>query len=980
LERGSGGAPALWASGISGDRPILLVRVAKAAGLDQVRDVLAAQRYWRSKRLGVDVVTLNTGADRLQSQLASLLKTQQAQLDADGGDAGAFALFDSEISDALRAGLATAARIVLDTDKGGLDAAIERASSSEVAPKPESSALSTVRAPLAAKRETTRSPLDTKRETVRSAATEPLEFDNGLGGFAQDGSEYAITLDDDRCTPMPWINVVSNPSFGFIVSAEGGGYTWSINSQQNPLTPWPNDPVSDSPHEIVYLRDEDSGELWSATASPIHVPGVSYVARHGKGYSRFAHTAHGIASELLQYVPVDDSVKVSRLRLRNRSRRARRLTVTGYVEWALGPNGTVPAPFVVSVIDAATGALFARNAWRAEFGERVAFFDMAEMQQSCTADRSEFLGRYGAVDRPAALVRPQPLAGNVGAGLDPCGALQTQFELAPDAEAEIVLLLGDAGSVDEARRLVEKYRTADLNAVLHAARAQWNELLDAVQVHTPDRALDILLNHWLLYQTLGCRVWARSGYYQSSGAYGFRDQLQDVMALTVSAPDLAREHLLRSASRQFVVGDVQHWWLPPGGQGVRTTMTDDRVWLPYVAAHYVNVTGDRALLDEAVAFIAGEKLNEGKHEAFFTPSVTRKKASLYEHCARAIDVSLALGAHKLPLIGTGDWNDGMNRVGEQGRGESVWLAWFLLATIDGFVAFAQVRSDKKRVTRWQKFAADLRSTLEGAGWDGQWYRRGYYDDGTPLGASESSECKIDTIAQSWSVIAGAQDASHAAQAMAAVDEYLIRDDDQLALLFTPPFDRTPMEPGYIKGYPPGIRENGGQYTHGAIWSVFAYAMLGDGDRASSLFTILNPISHSSSPEDVARYQVEPYAACADVYSVAPHVGRGGWTWYTGSAGWLYRAGLEAILGFRLQGDALTIDPCIPKSWPGYEITFRRRGARNVITRYEIAVESPDCVSRGVVRAELDGVKMAQAATSIRLVNDGGTHRVRIVLG
>ncbi len=954
LERGSGGAPVLWASGISGDRPIVLMRISDGAGLDQVRDMLKAQRYWQSKCLNVDIVLLNT-ADRTAA-LDALLKTQQQ---SEGSQTGVFALRDSEISDALRAGLATAARIVVDANDGKLKRPIECTAILD-------SAAALQPAPTAAQ--------------ARAPDAEPLEFPNGIGGFAQGGREYAITLDDERCTPLPWINVIANPSFGFIVSAEGGGYTWSINSQQNPLTPWPNDPVGDSPHQVLYVRDDDSGAAWSATASPIRVPGATYAVRHGKGYSRFAHAAHGIELELLQYVPVDDSVKLSRLRLSNRSGRARRLSITGYVEWALGPNGTVPAPFVVTSIDAGTGALFARNAWRAEFGERIAFIDLGGAQTSCTGDRAEFLGRHGAVDSPSALSGNAHLSGRVGAGIDPCGALQTRVELAPDVEIEILFLLGDAESHAQARALVEKYRAADLDAVLREVTAQWADALNTVQVRTPDRALDILLNDWLLYQTLACRIWARSAYYQSSGAYGFRDQLQDVMALCVSRPDVAREHLLRSASHQFVEGDVQHWWLPPAGQGIRTRMTDDRVWLPYVAAHYIEVTGDVALFDEMVSSIEGAPLKEDQREAFFLPTVAREQASFYEHCARALDVSLALGTHDLPLIGTGDWNDGMNRVGEEGRGESVWLAWFLLATIDAFAPHAQARNDKARGARWREFAATMRTTLEGAGWDGQWYRRGYYDDGTPLGSSQSKECRIDTIAQSWSVIAGAADASHAAQAMAAVDEHLIRDDDKLALLFTPPFDQTPLEPGYIKGYPPGVRENGGQYTHGAIWSVFAYAMLGQGDRAASLFAILNPICHSSTPDAVARYQVEPYAACADVYSVAPHVGRGGWTWYTGSAGWLYRAGLEAILGFRLQGDVLTIDPCVSRAWPRYEITFLYRGARNAITSYQIAVENPRHISRGVASTELDGVAIGKGATQIPLTDDGRSHRVRVLLG
>ena len=975
LERGRGGSPVLWTCGISGDRPIVLLRIADESGLERVHELLRAQLYWRSQRLEVDVVLLNCAAgsngERLNATLDALVKEHRTLLSIGAGDprAGVFALHDNEISDALRDGLAAVARVVLDASGDGLDQPAARTAHTDSAPA----------AGIGPSSDCGASPKSTAAQTPM-APVGSLEFDNGTGGFDSAAREYAITEADGRCTPTPWINVVANSSFGFLVSAEGGGYTWSVNSQQNPLTPWPNDPVSDTPHEVLYLRDEHSGELWSAAALPIRVPSAIYTTRHGKGYSRFAHDAHEIELELLQCVPLADSIKLSRLRIRNCSARVRRLSITAYVEWALGANGTVPAPFVVSMIDAATGALFATNRWRAEFSERVAFVDLGGVQTSLTADRTEFLGRHGAVDRPAALVHSGPLSGRVGAGLDPCAALQTRVELEPGAQIDIVFALGDAESCAQARMLVEKYRAADIDAVVRDARALWDEVLDTVQVRTPDRAMDILLNDWLLYQTLGCRLWARTAYYQASGAYGFRDQLQDVMALCVAKPKVAREHLLRAAARQFAEGDAQHWWLPPSGQGIRTRMTDDRIWLPYVAAHYIGVTADAAVLDEALPFIEGDPLKDGQTDAFFAPRVAAGTTSLYEHCARALDVSLSLGAHGLPLIGTGDWNDGMNRVGERGRGESVWMAWFLLAAISAFAPYAKARGESGRAAGWTQFAAALRGALESAGWDGQWYRRGYYDDGTPLGSNESSECKIDAIAQSWSVISGAANPKHAALAMNAVEKHLIRHDDKIALLLTPPFDHSSHDPGYIKGYPPGIRENGGQYTHGAIWSIFAFAALGQGEQAAGLFEILNPIYHSSTPNAVTRYKVEPYVACADVYSVAPHVGRGGWTWYTGSAGWLYRAGLEAILGFRVHGNTLTIDPCLPKAWSGYEIVFLHRSSRHTATRYEITVENPRHVSRGVVCAELDGVEIAKGIARIPLVDDGQVHRVRVELG
>ncbi|OOG60905.1 glycosyl transferase family 36 [Rhodanobacter sp. B05] len=954
--RGHGGAPTLWGASISGDRPIALLCLRERAGLDRLDELLLAQRWWRARQLAVDVVVLDQLTDDatdLRQALQQRVDAQKKALaaDTDAPRAELFCLRDSNIGEQLRDGLLSVARLVL-AHAGDDEAAIPAATAA------------------------TSAPIRASTPAAPGVATAALEFANGYGGFCQDGRAYRIALDAARPTPAPWTNVIANPDFGCLVTAEGGGYAWSINSQQNPLTPWPNDPVSDMPHEAIYLRDSDNGDLWSATALPIHVPGANYVTTHGKGWTRFQHDAHGIELELTVCVPTGDPVKLSRLRLCNRSNRARRLSITGYVEWALGPNGSTPAPFVITARDEASGALFARNRWRADFGERIAFFDLCGAQQSISGDRASFLGGLGSIAQPAALHDGGALNGRLGAGLDPCAALQTHVELPPDTQLDLLFLLGDGTDEAAAQALIAKYRAGDFDAAMAEVTAQWNDLLDTVQVRTPDRAMDLLLNDWLLYQVTACRLWARTAYYQASGAWGYRDQLQDVMALCVSRPDLARGHLLRAAGRQFAEGDVQHWWLPPSGQGIRTRIRDDRVWLAHVAMHYVEVSGDRAVLDEMLPFLKGQPIPDDATDAFFQPEASDDKVSLYEHCALAIDSSLTRGAHGLPLIGTGDWNDGMNLVGANGRGESSWLGWFLLCAIDALAEEAD-RRDDKRAVNWRDYANTLREALEQA-WDGAWYRRGYYDDGTPLGSKDSEQCRIDTIAQSWSVIAGSGNRAHAVQAMASVDDLLIDHEHKVARLFTPPFDQDGKEdPGYIKGYPPGVRENGGQYTHGAIWSIFAWAGLGDGDRAGALFDLLNPIHHSDSAEAVARYKVEPYVACADVYSVAPHIGRGGWTWYTGSAAWLYRAGLEAVLGFRLQGDRLRVTPCLPKAWPGFQITYRH-GAKRA-TRYEISVENPDRVCARVKSIQLDGQTLDSTA-SIALIDDGQIHHLRITLG
>jgi len=774
---------------------------------------------------------------------------------------------------------------------------------------------------------------------------------------------------------VPWINVIANAGFGFQVSADGAGFTWAANSREHQLTPWSNDPVQDPSGHAFYIRDDDSGTLFSPTATPIRDPASTYVARHGWGYSCFDHAVSGLEFKLLEFVPPADPIRISRLTIRNTSNRSRRLTVAAYVAWVLGASRAAAAPFTVTSIDPETGAMFATNRWYAAFAKRTAFFDLGGRQTSWTGDRREFIGRHGELQDPAALAGQSQFSNRVGAGLDPCGALQTQVELAAGASVELVCFLGETDDLEAARVLIERYRVADLDAVLDEVKRDWASVLGAVQVRTPDRSLDIMLNGWLLYQTLACRVWARSAFYQASGAYGFRDQLQDVAALLTARPDLARAQLLRAAGRQFVEGDVQHWWLPQTGNGVRTRFADDRVWLPLVAADYLSVTGDMPVLDEAVAFLDGPALAPGEAENFFQPMNSALSASLYEHCARALDASLAVGSHGLPLIGGGDWNDGLNRVGVEGRGESVWMGWFLHVALTAFIPVAAVRGDEPRAAAWAAHANALATALDAEAWDGDWYRRGWFDDGSPLGSSSSIECRIDSIAQSWAVIAGAGDPERARRAMAAAERELVSPETGLALLFAPPFDQTPLDPGYIKGYPPGIRENGGQYTHAALWSVIALARLGEGDKAAALLTMLNPINHSLTPSEMHRYKVEPYVVAADVYSRPPHVGRGGWTWYTGAAGWMQRAAIEDLLGLRIAGQFLHLDPCIPKHWPGFELTLRHGGAV-----YEFIVENPDGVCRGVVRADCDGVALSERPLRIAVQGDGRTHKISVQLG
>ena len=801
-----------------------------------------------------------------------------------------------------------------------------------------------------------------------------LGFFNGLGGFSEGGREYVTLLGEGQWTPAPWSNIIANEmDFGFQISETGAGYAWSVNSRENRLTPWSNDAVSDPPGEAVYLRDEDTGTIWSPTALPIRED-EPYVIRHGQGYTIFEHLSHGIEQELLMFVPKDAPVKISLLRLKNKTNRRRKISVTSFCELVLGTFRERNAPFIITEIDKQAGSIFAHNPYNNEFADRIAFAAMSEKFDSMTCDRKEFFGRNGSRSSPAALFR-EKLSGRDGAGLDPCAAIQTVIELAPEEEREIIILLGEEETKEKAAAVIERFR--DLETVKNSFREitrYWDELLGTIEVKTPDTALDMIVNRWLLYQSLACRVWARTAFYQSGGAFGFRDQLQDVMSLVYAQPEIAREQILRAAAHQFQEGDVQHWWHPPTGRGVRTRFSDDLLWLPFVTNFYVQITGDRSILDEVVPFIEAPLLEEGQDDSYTQPTVSTEKASVFEHCARTIDRSLAVGSHGLPLMGSGDWNDGMSSVGNEGKGESVWVGWFLLAVIEGFLPFCDQRDEKKRAKIYRAHQKKLSKSIEQNAWDGDWYRRAYFDDGTPLGSAQNDECRIDSIVQSWGLISGFADSQRSAHAMASVEEYLIRRGDGLVLLFTPPFDDGELDPGYIKGYLPGVRENGGQYTHAAIWTLIAFAILGDGDRAGELFALLNPVNHASTRAGLYKYKVEPYVTAGDVYGIASHVGRGGWTWYTGSASWMYRSAVENILGFNLIEDKiLRIDPCIPRGWREFEIIYRRRK-----TEYHIKVENPLGVCKGIAKMKLDGKELPE--NEILLTDDEQIHEVQITLG
>lgn len=951
---------ALWSIGISGDYPILLVEIERLEDTPLVRQALLAHQYWRSRGFECDLVILNTKpsayASALDGRLRALVRTGHALQMLDR-PAGVHLRTADQIAPEIVEALRSVARAVLKADAGPIALQLDQRA---VRPAPPNPLVPTAK-PVS--------------DPVPPFERPALLHDNGYGGFDPATGDYVIVLEPGTTTPAPWINVFANPSFGSFVSEAGVGCTWALNSHENRLTTWNNDPVCDGTGEVFYLRDDDTGEFWSPTPAPARAD-APYVVRHAPGCSTFEHASHGLKQSVTYFVSADKPVRVARVRIENVSGRERRISLFHVVEWSLGDSRSKAQQRVVTWWDEHASALMAHNWFNLDFPGRPAFLAADQDVTSFTADRTEFLGRNGHPASPAAM-RNERLAGTTGRFLDNCGALHCSLILAPGSHAEVSFFLGQTDTVEAAHALIHELRAPGaVDRELEAARTMWRRLLGTLEIRTPDETLDRFVNGPVLYQTLACRFWGRTALYQSSGAFGFRDQLQDCLALLYVRPDLVRDHIVEASRRQFPEGDVLHWWQPVSGRGVRTRFVDDRLWLPLVVAEYVNATGDESVLDVETPFVEGPPVPEGREDLYFEPQPSVEVATVYEHCVRAIEASAGVGPHGLPLMGGGDWNDGMNRVGIGGSGESVWMAWFLDVVLRSFAGIAERRDDHELAERWRTRAQDLIAAVEREAWDGAWYRRAYFDDGTPLGSKSSVECKIDAIAQAWAAISGSGDPARVQRALESVEERLIRWDDGLVALLAPPFDRMPHDPGYIKGYVPGVRENGGQYTHAAVWVALAYATMGDGDEAVAILDLINPLSHAADAASAERYKVEPYALAADVYSVEPHVGRGGWTWYTGSAAWYYRVAVRDICGLHLlarDGQRyLAFEPCVPKSWHAWTIRYRFGSST-----YEIAFENPRGVNRGVERVEVDGGTAADGL--VPLVDDGRTHLVRVVM-
>jgi cyclic beta-1,2-glucan synthetase len=965
----------LWAYGISGDFPLIIFRINQANQLKQLKVIIKAHTFWRMRGIESELLIINEHApgyiDEIQEAIQIAIESS-LERDIMNKKGGIFISRADKIQQEDLILLLSVAHAVFDKqlpDLSKINLLTETTSwykGSDTA----------VYLPLKDHR-------DEVEELYRQKYAD-LKFFNGYGGFSAEGNEYHVLIKRDSITgysifpPAPWINVIANSKFGFTVSERGAGYTWSENSRENKLTSWSNDPITDTHSEAFYIRDEVKRKYWSPTPGPVNSSGF-YRVIHGFGYTGFEHFSNGLDQKLIQFVPRDEPVKISKLTLQNRGVETQRLSVFRYLERVLGVERTFSSRFVNQEISPDERTLYAKNNYNNEFAGRTVFstvinpIENAQFRHS--TDRKRFVGRNRSLDKPLAITTDELLDNRVITGGDPCAVFQTIFELAPGQSVSLIFLEGECNDRNEADLLIQRFSgSGQTDAELHNVQEFWKKTLSKITIATPDKSLDIMLNGWLMYQNLSSRMWARTAFYQAGGAYGFRDQLQDSMAALYADPKICRNQILMHAEKQFKEGDVLHWWHNPTGRGIRSKITDDRLWLPYVVEFYLQSTGDESILHENASYISSRKLGPAEHEAYLHPQVMQEVGTIYEHCCKAIDISLKFGVHGLPLIGGGDWNDGMNRVGENGKGESVWLGFFIYQILTGFEKICRKMNDTNRADHYLSVADKLKQRLNYDGWDGKWYLRAFYDDGTPLGSSKNEECRIDAISQAWSIFSGVASEERSKQVLSAVEEHLVSQKDRIIRLLTPPFDKTLKDPGYIKGYIPGVRENGGQYTHAALWTIKAFAEKGMGEKAVHYLNMINPINHALDQQAANTYKVEPFVVVADIYGEKSLTGQGGWSWYTGSAGWMYRVALESVLGLRLNGDSIMMKPAISENWNGFSINLRLDDEE---TTYHIQIDNPNGLQSGLLEGNIDGeaVHFQNSPAILPLKRDKQKHKI-----
>ncbi|MFO7744303.1 MAG: glycosyltransferase 36, partial [Psychroflexus sp.] len=969
----------LWPYGISGDFPLVIFRINDTKQLKQVKSLFKAHAFWRMRGIESELLIINEHApgyiDEVQDAIQLAIESS-LERDVFNKRGGVFTCRADKIKEEDFTLLFSVAHAIFDKNLPDFSKTKESAETNSWYIEGEK----TVYSPLKESEIIT--------DDLFKEKQHKLQFFNGYGGFSEDGKEYHILIKKDPDTgfhifpPVPWINVIANSQFGFTVSERGAGYTWSENSRENKLTSWSNDPITDLHSEAFYIRDEKTKKYWSPTPGPVVGPGFYHVT-HGFGFTSFHLTSNNLEQKLIQFVPENESVKISKLILKNTGSEIQKLSVFRYLERVLGVERTSASRFVIQEASDDGKTIYARNNYNNEFAGRTVFTSvinsLKDSSYRFTTDRQQFIGRNCSLDKPLAITSTEFLENRIQTGGDSCSAIQTIFELASGEEVTLIFLEGETQTRNEADSIIQNYSDiTQADTELQNIKSFWRKLLSKIQVTTPDKSLDVMMNGWLMYQTISSRIWARTAFYQAGGAFGFRDQLQDATAAMYVNPQLCRKQILLHARHQFKEGDVLHWWHPPTGRGIRSKITDDRLWLPYAVEFYLQSTNDESILKEELTYIFARDLKPSEHEAYLHPNTLQDKGTLYEHCCKAIDISLQFGIHDLPLIGGGDWNDGMNRVGEEGKGESVWLGFFIYYILIRFEKVCRIMNDISKADEYNTLAADLKEKLNTEGWDGEWYLRAFYDDGTPLGSSENNECRIDAISQAWSIFSEVASEERSKQALTAVEENLVSEDDELIRLLTPPFNKTDKDPGYIKGYIPGVRENGGQYTHAALWTVKAFAEMGYGKKAVHYLNMINPINHALNQESADKYKVEPFVVAADVYGEAPLTGKGGWTWYTGSAGWMYRVALESVLGLRLNGDSILLKPSISKSWKEYSIDMV---LDNNKTTYSITIENPEGLQSGMLEGRIDGeyVTFKNLPAIIPIKKDKQRHEVMLTI-
>ncbi len=955
----------LWPFGISGDLPMVLVTVKSRDSFEEIDWALKLHDFYRIKGVVFDLVILLTDEESYIQPILEMIRDMAVSgrsydlLDKRGG---IFIRNSRQMNEEQKNLLFACAKIVLDADKGipslmDVIEGIEKSLNVEIHGTSES--LTDIVTPTLVSE-------NTRKEAVTAGE---LLFFNGFGGFTKDGREYVIELSAGMSTPAPWVNVIANERFGFICTESGGGYTWHLNSSQNKLTSWINDPITDTPSEIIYICNTQSGKVWSCTPLPVRET-EPYTIRHGFGYTCFTHNSNGINQTLTQFAAAEAAVKFSILKLENTTTSEMLLETACYFRPVLGTEFSQTSPYIVTGFDEVSNAILIDNVYNADFRGLRAFLACSESGVSYTGSRLNFFGTDMDISNPAGMRKE--LDSNTGAGIDSCAVLKEGIRLKPGETREIVFLIGQE-NLEKVSEVIRGFRsTEQVKNELEKVKDSWIRRLGQIQVNTPDLSINLMLNGWLQYQVLSCRIWARSGFYQAGGAFGFRDQLQDVMSVVYSLPELTKNQILLHCRHQFPEGDVQHWWHNQKMNGIRTRYSDDLLWLPYVTCDYINSTGDFEILNIEERYITSPTLSENEHERYEVPSDSGLKGTVYDHCIRAIEQGLKFGIHGIPLMGGGDWNDGMNLVGVNGKGESIWLGWFMYCVLLRMIPICNKMGDSQRAEDYKTKAEAIIQSIEREAWDGSWYRRAYFDDGTPLGSIENDECKIDSLSQSWAAITGAAKNTRVEEAMGAVEKYLVDRRNGLIKLLTPPFYDSELNPGYIKGYLPGVRENGGQYTHAATWVIYAFSRLGKGERAWELFNMINPINHARTKNESMTYKVEPYVMAADVYAVYPNEGRGGWTWYTGAAGWMYRIGIDHLLGIKKQGNSILLDPCIPQSMNEYSVRYVYGSSV-----YNITVKNPGHKNTTVQRITIDG--KTTKTNRIELVDDGRTHEVEAVM-